>query len=123
MGKKKLLAMSAIALSLLLGGCNTLSGEQTPLDKHVEKQINQYESDQTTDARFANLVEENFRKMGAEAKKPGEEYIKYGKTICKLLDHSEDVTASMKELDSVVYPISTAAIEVYCPHHLDEREQ
>lgn len=104
--------------ALIIGGCATESAEPTPFEQSIAKE-SRYDSDAVVDGKYLDKVEEALGDRYNQTKSD-EEYIRYGKVICILLDDSREPNNSEEYINEVAQPISQAAIEVYCPHHLED---
>ena len=106
-----------VVSAFVVGGCATNTAEPTPFEQAITR-YTKYDSDAVVDGQYLDQVEaslgDNYNKT-----KSDEEYIRYGKVICILLDDSKEPASSEEYISEVAQPISQAAIEVYCPHHLE----
>lgn len=104
---------------MVLGSCASNPEEPTPFEQSISKN-NKYDSDAVVDGRYLDKIDVALEQNKEIVRRTDEEYIRYAKSICNLLDQAKDLQVIPENYDgrNIDQPISQAAIQVYCPHHL-----
>ena len=111
---KKLSALIGLSTILLITGCDEKISETTPFEEVTVPE--EYPEDVQQDIKF---LEELDSRIELNPARNADEYISYAKTMCVLFDQTDYLESQVIDVNEDTQPVSDLAIEIYCPHHLD----